>query len=72
MSRLPFLILYLFGASVVFSQIQSEEITLHNKEIELLGTLSYSKENTPLIIGFTKQDFAGTEQMSSVVKGLEH
>ena len=50
MSRLSFLIFYLFGASVVFSQIQSKEITLHNKEIELLGTLSYSKENTPLII----------------------
>ena len=50
MSRLSFLIFYLFGASVVFSQIQSKEITLHNKEIELLGTLSYYKENTPLII----------------------
>jgi hypothetical protein len=44
------LILYVFGASVVFAQIQSEEITLHNNKIELPGTLSYSKENTPLII----------------------
>jgi pimeloyl-ACP methyl ester carboxylesterase len=50
MRRLIFLILYLFATSVVFAQIQSEEITVHNKEIELPGTLTYSKENTPLII----------------------
>lgn len=50
MRRLPFLILYLFATSVVFAQIQSEEIILYNNKIELPGTLSYSKENTPLII----------------------
>ena len=50
MRRLPFLILYLFATSVVFAQIRSEEITLYNNKIELPGTLSYSKENTPLII----------------------
>ena len=50
MRRFIFLILYLFLTSVVFAQIQSEEITIYNKEIKLPGTLSYSKENTPLII----------------------
>jgi pimeloyl-ACP methyl ester carboxylesterase len=45
-----FLILYLFATPGVFSQIQSEEISLQNKEIQLLGTLTYSQENTPLIV----------------------
>ena len=50
MRKLFFLIAYLFGISAVFAQIQSEEITIHNKEIQLPGTLTYSKKNTPLII----------------------
>jgi pimeloyl-ACP methyl ester carboxylesterase len=43
-------ILLFFGTSIANAQIKSEEITIHNKEIKLPGTLSYSKENTPLII----------------------
>jgi len=45
-----YLTVYFFGMSCAFSQIKSEEITLQNKEIQLPGTLTYSQENTPLII----------------------
>ena len=50
MKALALFIFLLFGTSITNAQIQSEEITVHNKEIELPGTLTYSKENTPLII----------------------
>jgi len=45
-----YLTVYFFGMCCAFSQMQSEEITLQNKEIQLPGTLTYSQENTPLII----------------------
>jgi len=44
------LTIYLFGITVVFSQIKTAEITLHNQAIELPGTLSYPSEKSPLII----------------------
>jgi hypothetical protein len=39
-----------FGIHLTSAQIQSEEITIYNKEIALPGTLTYLKKNTPLII----------------------
>jgi len=50
MKTLALFTLILFGTSIVNAQIQSEEITIQNKEIQLPGTLTYSQENTPLII----------------------
>ncbi|TXD48751.1 alpha/beta hydrolase [Polaribacter sp. IC073] len=47
---ISYFVIYLFGVSVAMAQVQSEEITIHNKAIELPGTLTFSKENTPLII----------------------
>ena len=41
----------LFISSICFGQkINSEEILIKNDSIELPGTLTYTKENTPLII----------------------
>lgn len=45
-----YLIVYLLGISMAFTQVKSEEITIKNKSIELPGTLTFSKENSPLII----------------------
>jgi pimeloyl-ACP methyl ester carboxylesterase len=50
MKTLALFTLILFGTSIANAQIQSEEITVQNKEIQLPGTLTYSQENTPLII----------------------
>lgn len=45
-----YLIVYLSGISIAIAQIKSEEITIKNDSIELPGTLTFSEENTPLII----------------------
>ncbi|AUC85023.1 alpha/beta hydrolase [Polaribacter sp. ALD11] len=45
-----YFVIYLFGISVAIAQVKSEEIIIHNEAIELPGTLTFSKENTPLII----------------------
>lgn len=42
--------IYISGITTVISQIKTEEIVINNKEIQLPGTLTYSEENTPLII----------------------
>ena len=50
---MKFKIIYitLFLSSICFGQkINSEEVLIKNDSIELPGTLTYSKENTPLII----------------------
>lgn len=47
---LSYLFISVFNIIVSFSQVKSEEIVIHNKAIELSGTLTFSKEKTPLII----------------------
>ncbi|WP_299668620.1 alpha/beta hydrolase [uncultured Polaribacter sp.] len=47
---LTYLTVYIFSILVTIAQIKTEEITIHNMAIQLPGTLSYSQENTPLII----------------------
>ena len=49
--KFKFLYIALFIGSICFGQkIKSEEILIKNDSIELPGTLTYLKENTPLII----------------------
>tara|TARA_R110002049_G_scaffold45022_3_gene131615 strand:+ start:8222 stop:9145 length:924 start_codon:yes stop_codon:yes gene_type:complete len=43
-------VVYLFGVSATLAQVTSEEIIINNNGIQLPGTLSFSEENTPLII----------------------
>jgi pimeloyl-ACP methyl ester carboxylesterase len=47
---IAYLIVSVFGILVSFAQIKSEEITIKNDAIELPGTLTFSRENVPLII----------------------
>ena len=47
---LSYLFISVFQITVSFSQVKSEEIVIHNQAIELPGTLTFSKEKTPLII----------------------
>ncbi|WP_299055524.1 alpha/beta hydrolase [uncultured Polaribacter sp.] len=44
------IIISIFGISIAVAQINSEEITIYNQQIELPGTLTYQQEKTPLII----------------------
>jgi len=46
----PFMMFILLGISNGFSQTTTQEITIQNQAIQLPGTLSYSAENSPLII----------------------
>lgn len=51
MKQITFYIsLFFFGYLTVFSQVKNEDILLKNNKIELSGTLSSTKEKTPLII----------------------
>ena len=45
-----YLIISALGISISFAQIKSEEIIINNQAIQLPGTLTYSAENSPLII----------------------
>ncbi|OAD42809.1 alpha/beta hydrolase [Polaribacter atrinae] len=47
---ITYIIISIFGISISFAQVKSEEILIKNGEIELPGTLTFTKENTPLII----------------------
>ncbi|QVY65551.1 alpha/beta hydrolase [Polaribacter sp. Q13] len=47
---ITYLVVTLFGISVSFAQVKSEEILIKNGTIELPGTLTFMEENTPLII----------------------
>ncbi|WP_166382689.1 alpha/beta hydrolase family protein [Polaribacter sp. 11A2H] len=47
---ITYLVITLFGISVSFAQVKSEEILIKNGAIELPGTLTFTKENTPLVI----------------------
>lgn len=47
---LSYLFISVFQITASFSQVKSEEIVIHNQTIELPGTLTFSKEKTPLII----------------------
>ena len=49
---LTIIIFYTFSSVVSFAQIKSEEILIKNNEIELPGTLTFTSEKTPLLIGF--------------------
>ena len=42
--------IHLFSIALVSAQITTEEILIKNDTIELPGTLSYSKKNSPLLI----------------------
>ena len=42
--------IHLFSIALVSAQITNEEILIKNDTIELPGTLSYSKKNSPLLI----------------------
>lgn len=51
MNRLIFyLIAYITGVVTVIAQVKTEDIIIYNNDIELPGTLSYTKEKAPLII----------------------
>lgn len=45
-----YLALYIFGITMSFGQITSEEVLIQNDSIQLPGTLTFSAEKTPLII----------------------
>ena len=47
---ISYLVITIFGIAVSLAQVKSEEILLKNNEIELPGTLTFTKENSPLII----------------------
>ncbi|QTE22799.1 alpha/beta hydrolase family protein [Polaribacter cellanae] len=47
---IAYLVIYIVSISAAFAQLNTEEITIYNKEIELPGTLTFSAENQPLII----------------------
>ncbi|KGL62878.1 alpha/beta hydrolase [Polaribacter sp. Hel1_85] len=47
---IAYLIISIFGIAVSLAQVKSEEILLKNGKIELPGTLTFTQENTPLII----------------------
>ncbi|GAB7257228.1 serine aminopeptidase domain-containing protein [Polaribacter sp. OB-PA-B3] len=44
------IVIILFGITTALAQIESEEIVIKNGEIELPGTLTFTKEKSPLII----------------------
>lgn len=48
--KIKLTLLFLLLTGFVFSQTQSEEILLKNDSIELPGTLTFTKENSPLLI----------------------
>ncbi|WP_088323061.1 alpha/beta hydrolase family protein [Polaribacter tangerinus] len=50
MKKIIVLIIFLSVISDFSAQLKTEEITIHNKKIELPGTLSFYEEKTPLII----------------------
>ncbi|RCS28279.1 alpha/beta hydrolase [Polaribacter sp. WD7] len=45
-----YIIIHVIGVATAIAQIKTEEIVIYNNNIELPGTLSFTKENTPLII----------------------
>jgi pimeloyl-ACP methyl ester carboxylesterase len=47
---ITYIITFIFGITVSLAQVKSEEILLKNENIELPGTLTYIKKNSPLII----------------------
>ncbi len=47
---LLYTVLILCNAAFSLAQVKTEEILIKNNDIELPGTLTYTKENTPLII----------------------
>lgn len=47
---ISYLVITIFGIAVSLAQVKSEETLLKNNEIELPGTLTFTKENSPLII----------------------
>lgn len=47
---ISYLVITIFGIAVSLAQVKSEEILLKNNEIELPGTLTFTKKNSPLII----------------------
>ena len=47
---ITFIIIFTFSVIMSFAQVKSEEILIKNGEVELPGTLTYTKENTPLIV----------------------
>lgn len=47
---ITYLVITIYGVAVSLAQVKSEEILLENGEIELPGTLTFTKENSPLII----------------------
>ncbi|MDG1397130.1 MAG: alpha/beta hydrolase, partial [Polaribacter sp.] len=48
--KLLYTVLILCNAAFSLAQVKTEEILIKNNDIELPGTLTYTKENTPLII----------------------
>jgi pimeloyl-ACP methyl ester carboxylesterase len=47
---IAFIIIFSFSIIVSFAQVNSEEILINNDGVELPGTLTYTKEKSPLLI----------------------
>lgn len=47
---ITYLVISIFGITMSLAQVKSEEININNQAIQLPGTLTYSAENTPLLI----------------------
>jgi pimeloyl-ACP methyl ester carboxylesterase len=51
MNRLiVYIIAHLIGIATIIAQVKTEDIIIYNNDIELPGTLSYTKEKAPLIL----------------------
>ena len=47
---ISYIIISIFGISISFAQVTSEEIMINNAAIQLSRTLTYTQEKAPLII----------------------